>query len=146
MSLRTLVPVLVPLCVALGAATGCSASDALVDYSVTGGLDGTGNGNSLHVTFAGMATRTSRAGGTQTVPLDAITFADLKQEIADAQFPNLQPVYECPGCGDEYVYQVTVQVDGTPYAARVEGLEEAVYPESLKTLLTTLDQIAAPPR
>lgn len=141
MSPRTLVP----LCVALGAATGCSGPQALVDYSVTGGFDGNGNGTSLHVTYTGMATRTSRAGGTQTVQLDASTFADLKQKIADAQFPSLQPLYACSGCADEYTYEVTVQVDGNAYAARVEEFASTV-PESLQILLTTLGQIADPPR
>jgi hypothetical protein len=141
MSPRTLVP----LCVALGAASGCSGSDALVDYGITGGLDGKGNGTSLHVTSDGLATRTSRDGGTQTVQLDATTVADLNQKIADAQFPSLQPVYGCPGCADEYVYEVTVEVNGFTYAARVDQFASPV-PESLQTLLTTLGQIAAPPR
>jgi hypothetical protein len=141
MSPRTLVP----LCVALGAATGCSGSDPLVDYSVTGGFGGNGDGTSLHVTSAGMATRTSRDGGTQTVQLDATTVADLNQKIASAQFPGLQPVYGCPGCADEYVYEVTVEIDGTTYAAKVDQFASPV-PESLQTLLTTLGQIAAPPR
>jgi hypothetical protein len=139
MSLRTLVP----LCVVLGAATGCSGSDALVDYSVSGGF---ANGNSsLHVTSDGMATRTSRLDGTQTVQLDASNLADLKQKIADARFPSLEPAYPCQGCADEYLYEVTVQVDGHTYATQVEGLETAVYPESLKTLLLLLDRIAVPP-
>ena len=143
MSLRTLVP----LCVALGAAAGCSSSssDPLVDYKVTGGFSADGNGTSLHVTSAGMATRTSRAGGTQTVQLDATTLADLNQKIADAQFPGLQPTYGCPSCADEYVYEVTVQVDGNTYAAKVDQFASPV-PEGLQTLLTTLGQIAAPPR
>lgn len=141
MSLRTLVP----LCVTLGAAAGCSGSDALVDYSVTGGLTGNGNGTSLHVTSTGMATRTSREGGTQTVQLDATTFGDLKRRIADAQFPSLQPTYGCPGCADGYVYEVTVEVDGSTYAAKVDQFASTV-PESLQTLITTLGQIAAPPR
>jgi len=136
---------LVPLCVALGAATGCSASDPLVDYSVTGGFDGNGNGTSLHVTSDGRATRTSRAGGTQTVQLDATTVADLNQKIANAQFPSLQPVYGCPSCADEYVYEVTVEVNGDTYVARVDQSASTV-PENLQTLLTTLGQIAAPPR
>lgn len=140
MSLRTLVP----LCMVLGAATGCSGSDALVDYSVTGGF---ANGStSLHVTSDGMATRTSPLDGTRTVQLDAFNLTDLKQKIADARFPSLQPAYPCSGCADEYLYEVTVQVDGSTYATRVEGLETAVYPESLKTLLLLLEQIAAPPR
>ena len=136
---------LVPLCVALGAASGCSGSDALVDYGVTGGLDGQGNGTSLHVTSDGVATRTSRDGGTQTVQLAATTVADLKQKIASAQFPGLQPVYGCPGCADEYVYEVTVEVNGFTYATRVDQFASPV-PDSLQTLLTTLGQIAAPPR
>jgi hypothetical protein len=131
--------------VALGAAIGCSGSDTLVDYGVTGGFDGHGNGTSLHVTSDGMATRTSRAGGTQTIQLDATTVADLNQKIANAQFPSLQPVYGCPGCADEYVYEVTVEVNGYTYVARVDQLASMV-PESLQTLLTTLGQIAAPPR
>lgn len=145
MSPRALVPCLVSLCVALVAATGCASSDALVDYSVTGGFGGNGNGIALHVTSAGMATRTSRLDGTQTVQLDAFNLADLKQKISDAQFPGLQPAYECQGCTDEYIYEVTVQLDGHTYATKVTGLETAVYPTSLKTLLTTLDRIGAPP-
>jgi hypothetical protein len=142
MSPRTLVP----LCVALGTTAGCSGSEPLVDYGTAGGLAGNGNGTSLHVTSDGMATRTSRTGGTQTVQLDATTFADLKQTIAAAQFPGLQPTYGCLSCADAYVYEVTVQVDGNTYATRTDGLENAASPESLKTLLLTLDQIANPPR
>lgn len=136
---------LVPLCVALGAATSCTGSDTLVDDSVTGGFTGNSGGSSLHVTPDGVATRTSRE-GTQSLQLDSFTLTGLKQKIADAQFPSLAPEYPCPGCADELLYEVTVQLDGHSYSTRVEGLDHTVYPESLKTLLTTLDEIAVPPR
>ena len=140
MSPRTLAP----LCLALGAATACTSPDTLVDYSVSGGF--ASGSTTLHVTTDGVATRTSALDGTHTLKLDAFNFADLKQKIDDAQFPGLQPAYPCAGCADEFVYEVTVQLDGHTYATKVEGLDIAVYPASLKTLLNTLDTIAAPPR
>lgn len=137
---------LVPLCVALGAATGCTSSAPLVDYSVTGGFSGAGDGTSLHITADGVATRASFVSSTRIVQLDALHLADLEQKIAGAQFPSLQPLYRCSHCADDYRYNVTVLIDGSSYATSVEGRETAVYPDSLRTLLLLLDQIAAPPR
>jgi hypothetical protein len=80
--------------------------------------------------------------GPQTVQLDASDLADLKQAISGAQFPSLQPSYTCSLCVDAFRYEVTVVIDGSTYATRVDLA--AVYPDGLRTLLLLLDHIADP--
>jgi hypothetical protein len=125
MSRRTLVS----LWVALGAATGCTSAPPRVDYRITGGFSGTGDGTSLHLAVDGLGTRTSSMGGPQTVQLDASDLADLKQAISGAQFPSLQPAYTCSSCVDAFRYEVTVVIDGSTYATRVDLA--AVYPATV---------------
>ena len=124
-------------------AVGCAShSDELVDYRVTGGLTGNGDGTSLQLNTDGVGTRTSKAGGTVPVTLDATALADLNRKITAAQFATLQPSYGCNGCGDQFVYQVAVQLDGARHEVSVDS-GEAV-PDGLQALLATLLQLAPP--
>lgn len=124
-------------------AVGCAShTDELLDYRVTGGLAGSGDGTSLQLHTDGTGTRTSRAGGTVTVALDAIALADLRRKIAAAQFPTLQPIYGCDGCADQFVYQVAVQLDAGRHEVSVDF--DAAVPDGLQALLATLQQLAPP--
>ena len=125
-----------------GVATGCtSPADGLIDFRVTGGLSGRGDGTALHVEPDGTATRTNPDGGMQTVTLDPTTLAILHREIDDAQFPTLAPSY--PGCCDHDVYDVTLQQGGATY--HVSADSAAQIPAGLSTLIGTLQDIIRRP-
>jgi hypothetical protein len=135
MSLRRFVP----LSFVLGALAGCTAThvDGPVDYRVTGGFSGGGDGTALHIELDGTVTRAA-SGGTQTAALDAVTLDDLHQKIVDAQFPALQPMYSCT-CADDLTYNITVQLDGRTHTVAADSL--APIPGSLKTVIDTLQDI-----
>jgi hypothetical protein len=136
-------PPLLLLVLVLTAVVGCaSKSDDLIDYTVTGGFTGDGDGTDLHVAQDGTATRPTRDGGTQTAVLDAATVVDLRQKISDAQFATLEPQYSC-NCNDDYVYNVSVEPDGTHYTVTVHATSQ--YPARLKTLIDTLKDIGQRP-
>src|SRR5262245_65431730 len=83
-------------------AVGCAShADELIDYRVTGGVTGGGDGTSLQLNTDGVGTRTSKAGGTATVTLDATALVDLNRKITAAQFATLRPSYGCNGCADQ---------------------------------------------
>jgi hypothetical protein len=137
------IPLGIPLGIALGAAAGCaSSSDELIDYRVTGGFSGRGDGTSLQLRTDGTGTRTTTA-GTQPVVLDRAALTALNRQIADAQFPSLQPSYGCHGCVDQLVFELAVQVNGHRYEVR-DDQGNTSSPESLRALLSTLQQIAPP--
>ena len=137
---RIAIPVIV---LSFALAVGCTShGDELVDYRVSGGLTGNGDGTSLQLNTAGVGTRTSRAGGTATVTLDATALADLNSKITAAQFSTLQPSYGCNGCADQLVYEVAVQLDGRRYEVSADsGID---VPGGLQALLATLTQLAPP--
>ena len=56
-----------------------------------------------------------------------------------AQFPTLCALYECSGCGDDYVHNVSVQLDRIPYTVQVSEL--ASPPARLQALLDALKLI-----
>lgn len=139
MSLRTLVP----LCVALAAAAGCASSpDGPIEFHVAGGLTGRGDGTAIHIEPGGTATRTSPTDGTVIEQIDPATLAALHGQIRDARFPALAPNYGCLGCGDEYYYQVTVELDGASYTVAVDGSPDAGEPPALTAVINTLKQLA----
>jgi hypothetical protein len=132
-----------PVVLSFAFAAGCAShADELVDYRVTGGVTGGGDGTSLQLNTDGVGTRTSKAGGTTTVTLDATALADLNGKITAAQFATLQPSYGCHGCADQLVYRVAVQLDGRRYEVTVDAGETV--PDGLHALLTTLVRLAPP--
>lgn len=134
---------ILPLCFAI--ATGCSSQPTeLVDYRVTGGLAGGGDGPSLTLDSRGSGTRTTSNGDTVPVHLGAAALADLNARIRDAQFATLQPSYGCHGCNDQYVYEIAVQSDGRHYEVSVDKDSTVVYPDGLRALIATLTQLAPP--
>ena len=132
---------MLPLCLALGA--GCSSQSAtLVDYHVTGGFTGRGDGGALTLDTSGFGTRTTPSGAPENIQLDATTLADLNAKIQGAQFATLQPTYGCNGCNDGFVYEIAVQSSGRHYAVSFD--ESSPYPEGLRELVVTIKQIIAP--
>lgn len=138
-------PILVPLGLGLVLVTAaaCSSSGTVgtIDYRVTGGLTGRGDGTALHVEPDGTATRTSPTEGMVNETLDPATLDDLHRKVQDAGFPDLEPSYGCLGCGDEYVYELAVELDGQQYKVSVDSFAMNP-PESLGTLVSTLKQLA----
>jgi hypothetical protein len=132
-----------PLCLALGA--GCSSqTDALVDYQVSGGFSGSGDGTSLTLDTRGVGSRVTAHSGTVPVQLDPAALADLHAKIRDAQFATLQSTYGCHGCADQLVYDIAVQADGHHYEVSIDESDTITYPEGLHALLVTLKQLAPP--
>jgi len=135
---------LLPLSFVLGALAGCAATnnvDGPIDYRVTGGFSGGGDGTALHIELDGTVTRAA-SGGTQTATLDPVALDDLHQKIVDAQFPALSPTYSC-NCADDLIYNVSVQLDGTTHTVAASSL--APYPGRLKTVIDTLQDIRQRP-
>jgi len=117
------------------AAAGCtSGADGPIDYRVTGGLGGTGDGTVLHIELDGTTTRTV-AGETETGVLDAATLADLRTKIAAAKFPALDPMYSC-SCVDDFVNVISVQLDGGTHTVAADTTAEV--PAALETVIDTL--------
>jgi len=127
-----------PLICAAAACGGMGEIDGPIDFNVTGGLSGNGDGTALHIELDGTTTRPKAGGGTETTVLDAMTLADLHAKIIDAQFAMLAPLYPC-GCTDGYIYNTSVQIDGTQHTVAAEDL--AQYPERLKVVIDTLKGI-----
>jgi len=123
---------------AAAACGGMGNIDGPIDYNVTGGLSGHGDGTALHIELDGTTTRPTAGGGTETTVLDAMTLADLHGKIIDAQFAMLAPLYSCD-CPDGYIYTTSVQIDGTQHTVAAEDL--AQYPERLKIVIDTLKDI-----
>jgi hypothetical protein len=145
MARRSVSPVGLVL-VLFAAATGCTSHvagevDGLVDYRVTGGFSGSGDGTSLQVELDGTATRHTNEQGTQTAMIDRVTLDDLHQKIVDAQFATLETQY--PGIPDGFVDTVSVHVDGSPYT--VMAGREASIPDRLKIVIDTLKDIHQSP-
>jgi hypothetical protein len=128
----------------LGTLSGCATHDAgAIDYRVTGGLAGSGDGTpALHIEPNGAATRTLPDGTVQTAVLDRETMADLRDDIERAQFAMLAPIYHC-NCADDFVHVVSVALDGTAYT--VEADERAEVPETLQTVFDVLGDISESP-
>ena len=116
--------------------------DGPVDYSVTGGFFGGGDGTALHVELDGTVTRHTDQQGTQTAMLDRVTLDDLRQKIVDAQFSTLMPQYHC-NCADDYIDNVSVHVDASLYTVAADRL--ASLPGCLKTVIDTLKAIHQSP-
>jgi hypothetical protein len=130
---------LLPIGFLLALVAGCTghASQGAINFEVTGGFTGTGDGTpALRIEPDGTATRTS-AGRTQTTRLDLATLHDLQAKIDAAQFPMLEPAYM--GCADCYVYEVSVQLDGTMHRVAVDT--DAHPPAALQAVIDALKDI-----
>lgn len=141
MALRILVP-LVCFAVAGGCTNDNDNVDGPIDYRVTGGFSGGGDGTGLHVELDGTATRPKAGGGMETATLDAATLADLRGKVVHAQFATLAPMYSC-NCADDFVHNVSAQIDGTAHTVKADSTAE--FPERLKIVIDTLQDIRQRP-
>lgn len=93
-------------------AAGCVSQqvDGPIDYQVTGGLDGHGDGTAaLHIELNGTMTRTPAGGIPQVTKLDRATLGNLRQAIAEA---DLSAQGDYTECCDRYEHVVSVELGG----------------------------------
>jgi hypothetical protein len=134
--------ILLPLGFLLALTAGCTDSTrGPIDFQVTGGFGGDGDGTpSLKIEHDGTMTVTS-LGVTQATRLDRVTLDDLEAKVDAAQFATLDPTYPSTStCLDCAVYNVSVQLAGTPYTVVVD--ETAQPPTALQAVITTLRDLA----
>jgi hypothetical protein len=133
--------ILVPLGILLALAAGCGSNDASVgtiEFAVTGGFTGAGDGTALHVEPDGTAMRSVLGGPWQTATLDPTTLRDLQAKIRSADFPSLDAMY--PGdAADDFVDEVTVKIDGTDHTVAAD--RSADLPDELATVVDALKAI-----
>ncbi len=124
-----------------GVLGGCSDIGP-IDFTVTGGLTGKGDGTALHVALDGTATRRLQDGSTETAVLDDAILDDLHGKILDARFPSLAPLYGGTCC-DVFIYQVSVQLNGDTHSVGVS--QRAQPPVRLGAVVDTLRRIYSLP-
>lgn len=126
----------------VGACTNNPNPDGPIDYSVTGGLNGQGDGTVLHIELDGRMSRPKAGGGTETATLAPATIQDLRNKIASADFATLAPMYSC-NCADDFVYNISVHLDGETHRVAADGMAQV--PAELGRVIDTLKQLAQAP-
>jgi hypothetical protein len=122
-------------------AGGCSTSslDGPIDYEVTGGIAGRGDGTpALHIELDGTMTRTAPDGTTETIALDPATLDGLRDKIERADLASLASYYQC--CADDYVHRVSAAVDGTTRTVMAD--RSADVPGRLEAAIDALHDLA----
>ena len=114
-----------------------------IDYRVTGGLSGDGNGTSLHIEANGAVTRETLEHGTEQGRIDQATVDALVSKVRSAQFATLCSMYQCSGCADDFVDEVSVHLDDVTVTARASQLGDP--PAGLQDLITALRQVIEGP-
>lgn len=125
-----------------GTATAASIL-GVVDYEVTGGPTGSGNGTSLQISEDGWMTRHTAERGTEDGLLDGLTLYGLYVKVIDAQLPGLCKTYSCTGCTGDYVHNLTVYLDDAPYTIQV-GFS-ASPPDPLVALINAVQNLTVLP-
>jgi hypothetical protein len=115
-----------------------------IDYRVTGGFTGQGDGTSLQIARDGAFTRRTKQGDTNQGQLDATALGDLVDMARAAQLPTLCARYPCSGCGDDFVYDVSVRFAGSTYRVEVSSFAPPV-PARLQAVIEALQDIVAAP-
>lgn len=122
-------------------AGGCSASslDGPIDYEVTGGIAGRGDGTpALHIELDGTMTRTAPDGAAETITLDPATLDALRDKIERADLASLSGYYRC--CADDYVHRVSATIDGTTRTVMADSTADV--PERLQVAIDALHDLA----
>ncbi len=127
----------------LGGLTITSAPFGGIDYRVVGGFSGDGDGTMLQILPDGSFTRCTREHGMEQGQFDPAALDDVIGKARDAQFPTLAPLYRCSQCGDEYIYRVSVQFDGSVLTTLVSEYGDP--PDRLQALIDALQQIVGRP-
>jgi hypothetical protein len=115
-----------------------------ISYQVTGGFTGTGDGTSLEIAPDGAVTRTTREGGTERGQLGAATLDRLTRAARAAQLPTLCKEYPCPGCGDDYIHDVSVRFEGNTYRVRASTMAPPL-PDRLQAVIDAVQDIVEQP-
>lgn len=115
-----------------------------IGYQVVGGLSGGGDGTSLQIKPDGTLTRTTTQRGTEHGQLDPATLDDLVGKARAAQLPTLCAIYSCASCGDEYSYDVSVQIDGITHTVQASMLATPL-PDPLQAIIEALQAIVMRP-
>jgi hypothetical protein len=134
---------LLPIGLLIGALSGCSSTrpaDGAIDYRVSGGLSGQGDGTAaLHVEMDGTVTRTRPGGGSETATLTPAARDALYQKVTDADFASLAATYDC-ACADDVVQVVTAHVGGVAHTVEAHMLGDV--PGELRSVIDALHAIA----
>jgi hypothetical protein len=120
-------------------AAGCvSQVDGPIDYQVTGGLGGTGDGTAaLHIELDGTMTRTPAGHGPRITKLDRATLGDLRRALADADLPAQSDYTEC--C-DRYTHGISVELGGELHTVAVS--DGVAVPRELQHAIDLLHALA----
>jgi len=130
---------LLPLALFTALASACTtAQPGGIDFSVSGGFFGTGDGTPpTHIDPDGTVTR-DLPGPQKTLRLDPQETAELYRKVRAADFASLEPQYLL--CCDDYLYVMTVQLDGATHTVEANTLAE--FPERLQVVIDALREIA----
>ena len=131
------------MCSLVGGPATAAAILGAVDYEVTGGPTGSGNGTSLQISEIGWMTRHTAERGTEDGLLDGLTLYGLDLKVINAQLPSLCSTYSCAGCAGDYVHKLTVYLDDAPYTVQVDF--RASPPERLVALINAVQDITVRP-
>jgi|GEM_PF-5568349 len=122
-------------------ATGCIGQqvDGPIDYKVTGGLDGSGDGTAaVHIELDGTMTRTPAGHGPRITKLDRATLGDLRRAIDAANLPDHSEYVEC--C-DRYTHSVSVELGGDLHTVAVS--DGVAVPPTVQHVIDLLHALAA---
>ena len=131
------------MCSLVGGPATAAAVLGAVDYEVTGGPTGSGNGTSLQISEIGWMMRHTAERGTEDGLLDGLTLYGLYVKVINAQLPSLCKTYSCAGCAGDYVHTLTVYLDDAPYTVQV-GFG-ASPPDRLAALINAMQDITVRP-
>jgi hypothetical protein len=126
-------------CALIGGPSTLGATLQDIQYEVTGGPAGIGNGTSLYIAESGWSTLRTTEGGTDQGWLEIHLHYGLFVKATQAELPTRCKVYSCEGCSDDYVHNLTVRMNNVPYTVRASF--RAVLPERLATLITAVRNI-----
>lgn len=113
--------------------------DGVIDYEVTGGLDGGGDGTAtLHIEPDGTMTRTRPGHPAEVTTLSVTALRNLRGKIADANFGSLDDNYVA--CCDRYAHVVSVELAGAVHT--VAATEGVAIPRGLQRTIDALQALA----
>jgi hypothetical protein len=134
-----IVAVLFSVAGVVGLGGGCATHDDTPPFDGSLHYDSTGGSLMTHTSVlidaAGNMTWVKTDGSTTTAMLPAATLADLRNNVDQAEFLTLEPVYSC-GCHPGVVQRIRVEIAGTSHVVVVEG--SANIPARLQPLVDML--------
>jgi hypothetical protein len=126
-------------CEVVGGSSTAAATFGGIEYRVTGGLSGDGNGTSLQIDRYGAVTRQTLQRGTERGQLDQGTLDEVIADARAAEIPTLCAMYRCAGCADDFVHEVMAQLDDVVLVVQVSDLGDP--PDRLHALIDLLQEL-----